>query len=103
MALSGLQKYILRQAYLNRGRLARSRLVEYYEKLQIKPSEYEQVKIIGKSIDRLIKRELLVGYGIKTAHKWFIKEIRLTLKGKKAARRLLGEQMKLPFFKNKKA
>lgn len=99
MRFSSLQKYILQQTYLNRGRLLRKRLEKFYEDKKEKPKPEDIVNIITKSIDRLIKKELMVGQGIKTAKKWFVKEIRLTPQGRKVARKLLGEQLKLPFKK----
>ena len=41
------------------------------------------------------------GFGEETAQKWFINQVKLTAKGKKVARGLLGVQQKLPFKKNK--
>ena len=58
-------------------------------------------KIITQSIERLISKELMIGYGVRTPHKWFIREITLTSKGKIEAKKLLGEQKSLP-FKSKK-
>jgi hypothetical protein len=49
-----------------------------------------------KSLERLIDKGLMIGYGRRTPEKWFIDEIRLTDVGKKAARKLLGQQQKLP-------
>jgi len=101
MKFSSLQKYILRQAYLNKGKSSRKRLEKFYENKKKKPKQEDIVNIITKSIDRLIKKELMIGQGIKTAKKWFVKEIRLTPQGRKWAKKLLGEQLKLPFKKGK--
>lgn len=104
MRLSSLQKYILLECLnFKTGRIPRARLKLFYKNQEID----SKTKIITKSIERLINREFLVGYGVRTPHKWFIKEIRLTVKGKKLAFKLQGEQMKLPFavelrFKNNK-
>ena len=101
MNFSSLQKYILRQTYLNRGKISRKRLEKFYENKKKKPKKEDIVNIITKSIDRLIKKELLTGFGTKTAQKWFVKEIRLTPQGRKWARKLMGEQLRLPFRKGK--
>ncbi|MFH1610618.1 MAG: hypothetical protein ABIA91_01895 [Patescibacteria group bacterium] len=61
-----------------------------------------KTKIITKSIERLIDKELLVGFGERTKYKWFIKDIKITKFGKKEAKKLLGEQLKLKFKKIKK-
>ena len=100
MRLSKLQKFILLQCLeFKTGRISRTRLDSYYNQFQKIPRHNLQVKIITRSIERLIDKELLVGYGMRTPHKWFIREIRLTAKGKKAAFKLQGEQMKLPLKK----
>ena len=71
----------------------------FYEKQKTKPKPEDQQNIITKSLERLIDKELLIGYGRRTPHKWFIEEIKLTRKGKKLAKKLLGEQQVLPFKK----
>jgi len=40
---------------------------------------------------------------VRTHHKWFIKEIKLTAKGLKVAKQMLGDQQKLPFKKKVKS
>ena len=52
-------------------------------------------KVVRTSIDRLIKKELLVGHGSKTPHKMYIREVRLTRKGRMAAKELQPKQQKL--------
>jgi len=103
MKISPLQKYILLTVYTSRSKkISRQIFTRFYEKSRRKPKEADVQNIITKSIERLINREFLVGYGRHTPHKWFIEAVRLTLKGKKLARKLLGEQQKLPFkIKNK--
>ncbi|MBU2576064.1 hypothetical protein KKF64_03205, partial [Patescibacteria group bacterium] len=57
-------------------------------------------KIITQSIERLIDRGLLVGYGMKTKEKLFITKIRLTSKGRSTAREMRrARQKKLPLKK----
>lgn len=97
MRFSALQKYILLNCYHRRGRFDRRRLADFYANKKSRPSDKMIVKVITKSIDRLIGRGYLAGFGEKTEHKWFIREIKLTAQGKKSARKLLGEQGKLPF------
>ena len=94
MRLSALQKYILRQCYFEKKKLNRDKLIKFYNK-QKKPKPDDQVNIITKSLERLINKGLLVGYGMRTPEKWFIKEVRLTRKGLKTAKELLGKQQKL--------
>jgi len=98
MRLSRLQKFILLQCYFERGKkISRGRLERFYENKRVKPKKEDIINIITKSLERLIDKELLVGYGVRTPHKWYIKEIKLTLKGRKEAKKYLGEQQKLPF------
>jgi len=97
MRLSKLQKYILLQAYNNKGKLIpKKELKRFYKNQKKTPKEKDVQGIITKSVERLIDKELMIGFGIRTPHKWFIKEIRLTKKGRTVAKKLLGEQQTLP-------
>jgi hypothetical protein len=99
MYLSVLQKYILRQCYFKK-RCFKKKLIDFYQNKKIRPKKIQG--IITRSIERLINKELLIGYGEKTPHKWYIKEIKLTPKGRTVARSLLGKQQRLPLrLKNK--
>lgn len=102
MRLSKLQKYILIQTYGKKGsRVAKPELRKFYKTQKIKPKKEDLQGIITKSVERLIDRELMIGNGVRTPHKWFIKEIRLTSKGRKQAKKLLGEQQTLPLHLRK--
>ena len=101
MKLSNLQKYILKESFGLKDKLLPSRYHKYYNG-QKSPSKSEQVKILSKSIDRLINKGLLIGYGKKTQDKWFIQELELTKKGSCLAKKLLGEQTSLPLKKKLK-
>ncbi|MEK7158780.1 MAG: hypothetical protein AAB733_04385 [Patescibacteria group bacterium] len=93
--LSSLQRAILEECLEEgRKRLDRHRFWAFYAHHQ-KPRSPQ--KAITKSLERLIEREFLVGYGIRTPHKWFIQQVRLTPKGRKVARHLQGEQQTLKF------
>ncbi len=98
MQLSPLQKYILLSCLNAKNyRLKREFLAGFYRQRKIKPQDKLKTKIITRSLERLINREFLVGYGVRTPHKWFIREVKLTAKGRVAAKQLLGRQVKLPF------
>ncbi len=56
-----------------------------------------QQDAVTKSLERLIDKGLLIGYGRRTPKKWFIDEVILTPKGRKETKKLLGKQQKLPF------
>jgi len=75
--------------------------MKYYQTLVSPPKHTDQVNSLTKSLESLIDRSLLVGYGQRTPRKWFIQEVRLTPLGRRLARRLLGEQGVLPFKINK--
>jgi len=96
MKLSHLQKYILLSGYGEKGKFNRNKLLKFYDKQKKKPKIEDRVNVITKSLERLIDKELLIGYGTKTPHKWFVKEIKLTASGKRMAKRLRGEQQQLP-------
>lgn len=98
MRLSSLQKFILLECLNSKtGKISRLHLNKFYDKIKKRPKNELVTKIITKSIERLIDKGLMVGFGKRTPHKWYIKEIRLSLKGRKIAKKLLGEQMPLPF------
>ena len=102
MKLSILQKFILKNCYGSKGKISRKRFEKFYNGKKV-PGKLERIKIISKSIDRLINKGLLIGSGEKTQHKWFIKEVKLTRTGRKMAKKLMGEQKELPFKKVKKS
>ncbi len=96
MRLSSLQKFILLQCYFNKDKkYSKKDLSKFYNKKQKKPKNF--LKIITKSIERLIIKELMIGYGEHTSHKWYIKEIKLTSFGRRVAKKLRGEQQRLSF------
>lgn len=98
MKLSALQKYILKQCLQTKDRIiSKGTLERFYNGKPSAPKQKDAINIITKSVDRLIKKELVTGYGVKTPHKWFIKQVKLTAKGAKVARSLFGVQQKLPF------
>jgi len=97
MKLSALQKYILKQCLQTKDKIiSKSVLEKFYSNAKSKPSPKDVINTITKSVERLIKKELVTGYGAKTSHKWFIRQVRLTPKGVKVARTLFGVQQKLP-------
>jgi len=104
--LSLLQKYILRSVYESRvKRFSREKFVQFYRRgnpLTLPLIKGETVvNTITKSLERLIDKELMVGYGVRTPHKWYIHEVRLTAKGRRQAKKLRGEQQELPLKKFK--
>lgn len=100
MILSSLQKYILNKGLEgHKSTVGKAVLKKFYTTQKSPPSAENQLNIITKSVDKLIKRGLVKGVGTKTAKKWFVKEVILTEKGLKKAKELLGRQQELPFIK----
>ncbi len=98
MKVSALQKYILVNSFGSK-KVNRKKFDKFYDKKKNLLKGEARIKIITKSIERLINKGLIVGYGEKTQHKWYISEVELTHKGKLVTRKLLGEQIKLPLKK----
>ena len=98
MKLSSLQKYILKTTLQNnKPRVSRIIFEQFYDNIKKAPVKKIRANIITKSIERLIDKGLLTGFGEKTQHKLFIQQIKLTSVGKKNAQALLGKQTQLPF------
>ena len=97
MRLSRLQKYILLQSFDTKNKLDRKVLLKFYSAYKKKSSREIMINSITSSLERLIKKGLIVGFGELTKEKTFINKIRLTPLGRKMAKKLLGEQKKLPF------
>ncbi|MFH1789980.1 MAG: hypothetical protein ABH832_02845 [bacterium] len=69
----------------------------HYPRYAALKKENLKTKIITKSIERLIDRAMLVGYGMRTPKKWFIREVKITGFGKREWKKWLGrKQKKLP-------
>lgn len=109
MHLSLLQKFILlkladkgpaRNASANvagGGKIDRKIFRSFYGKALEPAKEKYQQNIITKSLEHLIDRELLTGFGKRTPHKWFLTQVQLTKKGINAAQEVIQEkQAKLP-------
>ncbi|MFH0873622.1 MAG: hypothetical protein V1846_02140 [Candidatus Komeilibacteria bacterium] len=92
MNLSLLQKYILKVCY-GQLSLPKEYFLAFYQGNNIDAET--ALKDIGKSIDRLVSRDLLKVSGVKTAKKWYTSTVNLTYQGEKMAKKLLSEQPKL--------
>lgn len=80
---SPLQQYILAECYRRKGvRIDREPFMNFY--IQGKTQIGQGIKVITQSLERLIDRGYLVGYGVRTPKKWFIKELKITREGVKA-------------------
>ncbi len=94
MRLSALQRFILRECYGRaRAHIPRSVFQSFYRRSATK----ETTDSLTRSLERLIDKGLLIGYGRRTPKKWFIQEVQLTPLGRATARRALGQQQRLTF------
>lgn len=94
MRFSSLQRHILGVCFAARGKVGRAPLHKFYEGKSIKHKAV--VDVVTKTLERMIDKGLLVGLGVRTPKRWYIKEVRLTPMGRKVARKLRGEQQRLP-------
>ncbi len=92
MKLSELQEYILKSCY-GKPSIAKEEFLVFYQ--DKRTFEEIALKDIGKSIDRLVQKDLLKAQGVKTAKKWYTSTVQLTYNGEKIARKLLSDQPKL--------
>ena len=93
--VSQLQQYIVRQL-LRKGSSHPRQFVQYYQSVSKKPSRDDQLTIIARSIDRLIERGYLIGWGRKTKEKWFVEKVKLTPQGSAYAKKIRLQP--LPFI-----
>ncbi len=103
MRLSTLQEYILRVVLEEGGRVNRSLFLQFYEIKKSNSKPKLRGKIISQSLERMIERGMLIGYGHRTREKWIIDAVKLTSLGRIEAERLFGEQQLLPLKKRKKS
>lgn len=83
--------------YAEKDKFGRGKILRFYDKQKRPPKTEDRVNIVTKSLERLIDKGFLVGYGVRTPKKWFIKEIKLTAVGRRMAKTLQGKQVPLPF------
>ncbi|MFA5051612.1 MAG: hypothetical protein WC544_00945 [Patescibacteria group bacterium] len=102
MKLSQLQKFILKTSANGKSRTKRAVLLKYYDKQGKDVKPIDRPGILTKSIERLIDKGLMIGYGRRTPEKWFIDEVSLTQKGVKETKKLFGQQQSLPLGLRKK-
>lgn len=97
MRLSRLERFVLQSVQDAGGKTDRRRFLRFYNGQDDPPSRDDQINTITKALERMIDKELLTGYGVRTPKKWYIKEVRLTPVGRRVAKRLRGEQQEFRF------
>ncbi len=100
LALSPLQKFILKECMNGSVVVKRDVFKKFYAKKSKPPKIGDQQNALTKSLERLIDRGYTIGYGRRTPKKWFIESVRLTAAGRRAGRALLGKQQQIPFTRH---
>lgn len=98
MRLSKLQKYILTKCYQAKGgQEQKSVFFKFYGEKELKKNKLAIQVAMQKSLDNLVKKDLAVSFGHQTAQKWYIDKVKLTIRGRKTAIKLIrNRQKKLP-------
>jgi len=98
MRLSRLQKHILTQCYSNKNSAKlKSDFYNFYPKKDLKKNKLGIQVSLQKSFDNMVEKDYIIAYGHKTARKWYVNKIKLTVKGRKLAKTLIkGRQRRLP-------
>lgn len=100
--LSTLQQFILEACMEEGGAVSLNSVRKSRPQSTSKAHKEHFGRIITQSIDRLIARGLLTGYGVKTREKFFITRITLTPLGRRAASTARKKkQQTLPYVRNK--
>lgn len=93
---SPLQRYILKECFVQKGKVVPRRTFHVFYRNK-KTTRKDAVNTTTKCLERLIDRGLLVGYGMRTPKKWFIREVKITNLGiKEWVKWLESRQAKLP-------
>lgn len=98
MRFSNLQKYILVQSYFAKNKTKfKIDFYDFYSTQELKENYKNIQDVVHKSLESLVKKDFLVAFGKKTAHKWFIEKVSLTAKGRQMAKEIaFKRQRKLP-------
>ncbi len=98
MRLSKLQKFILITCYEKKDKArAKTDFYKYYPAKELKENRLGVQVGIQKSIDNLVAKDLVAAFGHKTAKKFYIHKVRLTVRGRRKAKELIKQkQRKLP-------
>lgn len=95
MRLSTLQKQLVLLCVDRAGKCVRGILDSAYEHDHPSMGRKTAQNVVTKALENLIDKGFMVGEGVRTRKKWYIKAVRLTPVGKKLARKLSGEQLSM--------
>lgn len=94
---SVLQRHILKECFAKKGETVPRRVFHVFYRGK-KIARKDAINTITKCLERLIDKGLLVGYGMRTPKKWFIREVKITRIGiKEWISWIESRQAKLPF------
>ncbi len=95
MRLSALQQFILNAVARGKGIVARGIFEKFFEGKKLRRKL--MIDTVTKTLERMIDKGLMTGYGMRTPKKWFIREVRVTPLGKKIMASLIkSRQWRLP-------
>ncbi len=95
MRLSALQKQLVLLCLDRAAKCGRSVFDNVYEHDHPSAPRKTAQNVVTKALENLIDKGFLVGEGVRTPKRWYIKAVRLTAVGKKLARKLRGEQLSM--------
>lgn len=95
MRLSALQKQLVLLCLDRAGKCGRSVFDSLYERDHISASRKTAQNVVTKALENLIDKGFMVGEAVRTQKKWYIKAVRLTAIGRKLARQLRGQQLRM--------
>jgi len=100
--LSKLQQTILEECMARGGSFSRREVGRIVSGAASKAKKENLTSVVTQSIERLIDRGFLVGYGTKTQEKLFISRIRITPAGRREVYKFrVQRQIKLPLKKKR--
>ena len=93
MRLSSLQKQVLLSCFEHGGRSTKRILDALHQSANTTASKKTAQSVVAKALENLIDKECVIGEGVRTPHKWYIRNVRLTAVGRRIARQLRGKQL----------
>lgn len=97
MRLSGLQKFIITNCGENKSFVKKEDFYSFYAKEELIKNKKVIQDAVHRCLENMVAKDILIAYGKKTAQKWFIEKVKLTIAGKNIFRELItSRQRKLP-------
>jgi len=93
MRMSALQKSLLLTSLERGGRASKTILDISHQNKRPASGKRNAQNVVTKTLENLIDKGFLVGEGVRTPKKWYIKAVRLTAVGRRIAKELRGKQL----------